>query len=210
MAKRRRKTKEEMERDEQIARGKRIGEERAKRLGAMTDDELLAAYAEAHEGYVQRLEYFAELPRWMLDEFGQIAERGPAAYGLTPGEWEQLCADRWAHLVEGFKLGDISKERHRRLHDAARRAVSSCADVDAARAMKRGYDVPEGPPCHYRTDGETIRDFVQREERYYDAVHESFGASSGWFEVLDADRRREIERAKRENAEGARQCPGRR
>lgn len=158
-------------------------EQRPNPFAGYSDDELEHAYVEAIEQYVTRLEYFATLPEWMSEEFTSIHEKGPAAFGLSDGEWRQYCTDRWEHIVEGHRLCDINVERHRRLREAARAAVASCTDMDTADAICESYRRDDALACRCLLDGEDVRAYVMRQEEWWDGLFRSSGAMSGNWEL---------------------------
>ncbi|MBQ3329234.1 MAG: hypothetical protein IJI35_14660 [Kiritimatiellae bacterium] len=158
-------------------------EQRPNPYSSMGDAELESEYSAAISAFIERLMYFATLPEWMSEEFKSIHEKGPAAYGLSTGEWRQYCIDRWEHIVEGAKLGDINAERHRRLQEAARAAVASCPDMDAADALCESYRRDDALACQHLLDGEDVRAYVMRQEKWWDGLFESFGAMSGSWEL---------------------------
>ena len=139
---------------------------------------------------MQRLEYFDMLPAWMFDDFKGIHENGPAAYGLSQGEWRQFIYDRYEHMVEGFKLNYMGVERRRRLQDAVRKTVSSCADLESANAILDTYGPLCGPTCYCRTEGEDVRSYVMRRELWLDYSSEWNGAHHGWLDAFRAHQKR--------------------
>ena len=143
---------------------------------------------EALEAYAQRMEYFASLPAWMGDDFREINEQGPEKWGLTRGEWDAYALDRWEHIREGIRLGDLRAERSRRLSGAARAAVEACADVESARAVRALYGLQEGPRCDGKTDAETMREYVARTEREADERAGLCGAIDGMRAVCERER----------------------
>jgi hypothetical protein len=145
----------------------------------MTDGELDSVRREALSAYAERLDYLASLPTWMVDEFAAIAERGPAAFGLAPGEWEQLACDLWQHVVDGRVLGSIRQERGRRLSETARARVTSCPTWEQARAIAGSYGPPAAADALRRRDGESTLELVLRVESWHDAADERRGAVMG-------------------------------
>ena len=158
------------------------------------DDELEAAYREAIEGYADRVGYFESLPGWMFHDFKKIHERGPAAYGLTGGEWRQFYTDRARHMAEGLRLGEIASERRRRLMEAARAEVASCPTLDAARAAMERRAPVLGPGRPWRmADGGDVREFVMRGEQSADESAAWRGAAAGYADACLADFERRVE-----------------
>ena len=159
-------------------------EQRPNPYSGMADADLESEYSAALAAYIERMEYFATLPEWMSEEFTSIHEKGPAAFGLSDGEWRQYCVDRWEHIVEGAKLGDLCAERHTRLYDAARAAVASCEGIHEAEAACDSYRKPCGPYRDHMVEGEEVRSFVMGREVWFDSLFESLGATSGLLESL--------------------------
>lgn len=152
----------------------------------LDDRQLDAAYREAVEAYADRLEYFGALPAFLHDDFKLIHEQGPEAWGLTGSEWDEYVLDLRDHVVACDGLDDMRSERHRRLSDAARQAVESCADLDAAQAKRALFGIPQGPVCPWKTDEESMSGYFLRIEGRFDAWAESAGADSGLGAVLES------------------------
>lgn len=160
----------------------------------VADGELEQLYRDAVGAYIERLEYLEALPQFMRGDFRKMHEQGPERWGITRSEWDGYVLDLREHVVMSARLDDMREERARRLSDAAREAVESCSDLDAAQGKLALYGIPQGPVCPWKTDAETMEGYVWRLERHHDAWSEWIGANRGHDAFFDGWLTRRAER----------------
>ena len=151
----------------------------------MTDEQLDAAFDAGLSAYEEREAYFATVPAWMFSESESISDAGPAAYGLSDGEWSAFLSDRAEHAVEGARLSAIATERRDRLREAARADVASRSTWVDAQAAHDRYSAAEDAARALVGSGD-VHESIRALERYLDAAHASLGAMVGWLDAWES------------------------